>query len=156
MRFVTFLKSGIHEKLGLLHKESVIDVEIAANELKIDVGIPDILHVIRNHSTVLPKLQKVLEAVQNGKAEGSLSPMDQLHLISPVPHPISMRDGYAFRQHVEAARRNRGLPMIEEFDNFPIYYYTNHLAVTGPGEITFGQRTLASVAQTPDSAPRRP
>ena len=27
-----------------------------------------------------------------------------------------MRDGYAFRQHVEAARRNRGLPMIPEFD----------------------------------------
>jgi fumarylacetoacetate (FAA) hydrolase len=25
--------------------------------------------------------------------------------------------------------------MIPEFDNFPIYYYTNHLAVTGPGEI---------------------
>ena len=33
-----------------------------------------------------------------------------------------MRDGYAFRQHVESARRNRGLPMIPEFDHFPIFY----------------------------------
>jgi fumarylacetoacetate (FAA) hydrolase len=44
-----------------------------------------------------------------------------------------MRDGYAFRQHVEAARRNRGVPMIEEFDHFPIFYFTNHMSVIGPG-----------------------
>jgi fumarylacetoacetate (FAA) hydrolase len=46
-----------------------------------------------------------------------------------------MRDGYAFRQHVEAARRNRGVPMIPEFDHFPVFYFTNHLAVTGPGDV---------------------
>jgi fumarylacetoacetate (FAA) hydrolase len=44
-----------------------------------------------------------------------------------------MRDGYAFRQHVEAARRNRGVEMIPEFDLFPIFYFTNHAAVSGPG-----------------------
>ncbi|MEP7220992.1 MAG: fumarylacetoacetate hydrolase family protein, partial [Bacteroidota bacterium] len=57
------------------------------------------------------------------------------HIVAPVPRPTSMRDGYAFRQHVEAARRNRGVPMIEEFDNFPIFYFTNHNAVTGPGDV---------------------
>src|SRR4051812_31897438 len=31
-------------------------------------------------------------------------------LMAPVPHPTSCRDGYAFRQHVAAARRNRGVP----------------------------------------------
>jgi fumarylacetoacetate (FAA) hydrolase len=46
-----------------------------------------------------------------------------------------MRDGYAFRQHVMTARRNRGLDMIPEFDQFPIFYFTNHQAVTGPGKI---------------------
>jgi len=46
-----------------------------------------------------------------------------------------MRDGYAFRQHVATARRNRGLEMIPEFDLFPVTYFTNHLAVTGPGEV---------------------
>jgi fumarylacetoacetate (FAA) hydrolase len=54
---------------------------------------------------------------------------------SPVPRPTSMRDGYAFRQHVEAARRNRGLEMIPEFDQIPIFYFTNHQAVYGPGDI---------------------
>jgi fumarylacetoacetate (FAA) hydrolase len=46
-----------------------------------------------------------------------------------------MRDGYAFRQHVEAARRNRGVEMIPEFDEFPVFYFTNHQSVIGPGEM---------------------
>jgi fumarylacetoacetate (FAA) hydrolase len=56
-------------------------------------------------------------------------------LEAPVPNPSSCRDGYAFRQHVAAARRNRGVPMIPEFDEYPIFYFTNHNAIQGPGEI---------------------
>ncbi len=56
-------------------------------------------------------------------------------LQAPVPQPTSCRDGYAFRQHVAAARRNRGVPMIPEFDQYPIFYFTNHNAIQGPGEI---------------------
>jgi fumarylacetoacetate (FAA) hydrolase len=56
-------------------------------------------------------------------------------LEAPVPNPTSCRDGYAFRQHVAAARRNRGVPMIPEFDQYPIFYFTNHNAIQGPGEI---------------------
>jgi len=56
-------------------------------------------------------------------------------LIAPVPHPTSCRDGYAFRQHVEAARRNRKVEMIAEFDQYPVFYFTNHNAIQGPGEI---------------------
>lgn len=56
-------------------------------------------------------------------------------ILAPVPHPTSCRDGYAFRQHVFTARRNRGVPMIPEFDQYPIFYFTNHNAVQGPGEI---------------------
>jgi fumarylacetoacetate (FAA) hydrolase len=54
-----------------------------------------------------------------------------------------MRDGYAFRQHVMTARRNRGLEMIPEFDLFPVTYFTNHLAVTGPGEVHVQDHHLA-------------
>jgi fumarylacetoacetate (FAA) hydrolase len=56
-------------------------------------------------------------------------------VIAPVPHPSSCRDGYAFRQHVAAARRNRKVPMIPEFDQYPIFYFTNHNSIQGPGEI---------------------
>ena len=59
-------------------------------------------------------------------------------LLAPIPRPLSLRDGYAFRRHVETARRNRGVPMIPEFDLFPVFYFSNHLAVIGPGELRVG------------------
>ncbi len=67
---------------------------------------------------------------------------EEVQLLAPLPRPVSMRDGYAFRQHVETARRNRGLPMIPEFDQFPVFYFTNHLAVTGPGPVWVQPRHL--------------
>ena len=65
-----------------------------------------------------------------------LVPLAQVKLRAPIPRPPSMRDGYAFRQHVETARRNRGLEMIPEFDQFPVFYFTNHQSVVGPGDLT--------------------
>jgi len=62
-------------------------------------------------------------------------PLSQVELIAPVPFPASCRDGYAFRQHVAAARRNRKVEMIPEFDQYPIFYFTNHHGIVGPGEV---------------------
>ncbi len=56
-------------------------------------------------------------------------------VLAPVPDPTSCRDGYAFRQHVAAARRNRKVDMIPQFDQYPIWYFTNHNAIQGPGPI---------------------
>jgi fumarylacetoacetate (FAA) hydrolase len=68
---------------------------------------------------------------------GTLAAKEEIffELLAPVPHPSSCRDGYAFRQHVASARRNRKLDMIPEFDAYPIFYFTNHNAIQGPGEI---------------------
>jgi fumarylacetoacetate (FAA) hydrolase len=63
------------------------------------------------------------------------TPVSNYEILAPVPHPTSCRDGYAFRQHVEAARKNRGVEMIPEFDQYPIFYFTNHQAVEGPGPV---------------------
>lgn len=75
--------------------------------------------------------------LKTGKNPGSAIgiPVGNVQLLSPVPFPTSCRDGYAFRQHVAAARRNRKVPMIPEFDQYPIFYFTNHNAIQGPGEI---------------------
>ena len=61
--------------------------------------------------------------------------VDEVEILSPVPFPGSLRDGYAFRQHVETARRNRGLEMTAAFDEFPVFYFGNHRTVTGPGPV---------------------
>ena len=43
-----------------------------------------------------------------------------------IPKPNSFRDAYAFRDHVATSRKNRGLGMIDEFDQFPVFYFSNH------------------------------
>ena len=62
--------------------------------------------------------------------------IDDVELLSPIKKPTSLRDAYAFRQHVEAGRKSRNLPMIPEYDEFPVYYYSNHNAVSGPGNVS--------------------
>lgn len=66
---------------------------------------------------------------------GSGIPYNHVQVIAPVPFPSSCRDGYAFRQHVASARRNRRVEMIPEFDQYPIFYFTNHNAIQGPGDV---------------------
>ena len=79
--------------------------------------------------------KEVNRAIAN-EAGGAKPVDDQSYkIIAPVPHPTSCRDGYAFRQHVASARRNRKVDMIPEFDQYPIFYFTNHNAIQGPGDV---------------------
>lgn len=145
MKLVTYLDAHGKEQIGFLapllpQKSAFAVVNIPAVlewlPVKNRVIPSDMITLIREQERVMPLLRQALSLHLEGKLPSSLFTQEsQVRLISPIPRPVSMRDGYAFRQHVEAARRNRGVPMIPEFDHFPIYYYTNHLAVTGPGEI---------------------
>jgi fumarylacetoacetate (FAA) hydrolase len=82
---------------------------------------------------LMERAKKVDEDIRRGKMEAK----EELffEMMAPVPHPTSCRDGYAFRQHVAAARRNRKVDMIPEFDQYPVFYFTNHNAIQGAGEI---------------------
>ena len=71
--------------------------------------------------------------------------IDKVELQSPIFKPNSLRDAYAFRKHVEAGRKSRGLPMITEYDEFPVYYYGNHNSVNGPGIIEIQKEHFKSL-----------
>jgi fumarylacetoacetate (FAA) hydrolase len=58
--------------------------------------------------------------------------LDDVELLAPIPFPRSIRDFYAFEQHVKAARALRGLEMIPEWYDHPVFYYSNAGAVYGP------------------------
>jgi len=73
--------------------------------------------------------------IEEEAKKGNIPAITPEKMLAPVPFPTSCRDGYAFRQHVEAARRNRKVPMIPEFDQYPIFYFTNHNAIQGEGDI---------------------
>ena len=100
-----------------------------------DKLIPDNMNAfLAGGEELMDRAKKISASIKGG----TLAAKEEIffELLAPVPHPSSCRDGYAFRQHVASARRNRKLDMIPEFDSYPIFYFTNHNAIQGPGEIT--------------------
>lgn len=93
---------------------------------------------------VLLSRTSLLDAISSGDLSLSSDELaiNQTTLLAPIPRPPSMRDGYAFRQHVESARKGRGLPMIPEFDLFPVFYFTNHNGVVGAGDLPVQKKHL--------------
>ena len=134
MKLVTFLQADA-EKIGAVMADSRV-LDFAAAEPRLAV---DMLTLIRRQDELMP----LARALAAAPPAGALIDPGTVRLLAPVPRPVSMRDGYAFRQHVATARRNRGLDMIPEFDLFPVTYFTNHLAVTGPGEVRVQDHHLA-------------
>jgi len=63
------------------------------------------------------------------KSKDSLS-IDEVKFLSPLK-PTTLRDGYAFEQHVKTANKNRGREVPEEWYQFPVFYFTNPNAVFG-------------------------
>ncbi len=132
MKFVSFLQNN-NEKLGLLSHNKIFDLKRSAG--KINLILPDnMLEFLWGGVRNMDLAGKVSDAISSGNIEEYLN-AGETSLIAPVPHPTSCRDAYAFRQHVATARRNRGVEMIPEFDQFPVFYFTNHNAIFGEGVV---------------------
>lgn len=131
MKLVSYLNDG-HDQLAFLVEDLLFDCDLLHPEL------PNSMNMFLQYwDDMYPIAKKVDAAIKSGKIskEQGITFKDT-SLLSPVPFPTSCRDGYAFRQHVAAARRNRKVDMIPEFDQYPIFYFTNHHSVQGPGDIT--------------------
>jgi fumarylacetoacetate (FAA) hydrolase len=53
---------------------------------------------------------------------------------APVLQPPSVRDFYAFEQHVKTARASRWLEVPQEWYEIPVFYFSNPAAIYGPGD----------------------
>jgi fumarylacetoacetate (FAA) hydrolase len=54
-----------------------------------------------------------------------------VELLAPI-EPPSFRDFYAFEAHVRNARRRRGLEMVPEWYEIPVFYFSNTASIIGP------------------------
>ena len=120
MKLSTYtLKKSNKELIGLLKKDTLINLNVFFGEISLLelIQLPDWKELIINKT----KLNNL-----------TTHKLEEVKLLAPIPRPNSLRDAYAFRQHVETSRRNRGLEMIKEFDDFPVFYFSNHNAIFGP------------------------
>lgn len=132
MKLVTFQYLG-KARLGLFVNNKYYDLKKSAKQL--GIKLPSSMRkFLKMGKEAFDKAKEVEKSILHGKISEAFE-YNQIKLLAPVTKPTSMRDAYAFRQHVETARRNRGVPMIPEFDQYPVFYFTNHNAVFGEGEI---------------------
>ncbi len=129
MKLVTYSDNG-QEQLAFL-----IDGKIYATTTANSLLPATMKELLNNWEQAMEAMRATEQEIKDGKIAAKSVPYAGATLMAPVPYPTSCRDGYAFRQHVAAARRNRKVDMIAEFDQYPIFYFTNHNAIQGPGPI---------------------
>lgn len=129
MKLVTYLKEE-HEQLAILVDGLLYDTDLLHPDLPVSMAM-----FLNYWDDMLPMALSVEKRIKEGMVRVTGVPVGNMQVLAPVPHPTSCRDGYAFRQHVAAARRNRKVDMIPEFDQYPIFYFTNHNSIQGPGDI---------------------
>lgn len=130
MKLVSYLKEG-HEQLAILVDNYLVDTE------KLHPDLPNTMMMFLQYwEDYYPMALGGEMMVNEDKIDKTKGPdIASVDLLAPVPFPSSCRDGYAFRQHVAAARRNRKAEMIPQFDQYPIFYFTNHHSIKGPGPV---------------------
>jgi len=131
MKLISYLKTG-HDQLALLLNDHLYDLDSLSPELPAHMA--DFLKGWERYYAVALSAETALK--EGKEYKGNVIPYDSVPILAPVPFPTSCRDAYAFRQHVAVARRNRKVEMIPEFDQYPVFYFTNHHSIEGPGEVT--------------------
>lgn len=119
MRFVTFTDATGQSGVGRL--------------------IGDEVHVLRDVASLVALLGDDGERLARAGEEAQRAPdrvvcVGSLALRPPIPQPPTIRDFYAFEQHVKAGRRSRGLEMIPEWYEIPVFYFTNPSSLSGHGD----------------------
>jgi fumarylacetoacetate (FAA) hydrolase len=59
--------------------------------------------------------------------------LEDVTLLAPVPEPPSVRDFFAFEEHVKTGWRLRGGDVPEAWYEAPTFYFSNPASIVGPG-----------------------
>jgi 2-keto-4-pentenoate hydratase/2-oxohepta-3-ene-1,7-dioic acid hydratase in catechol pathway len=116
MRYVSFTTSVIPDpRPGMIGDDGRIGEAYIARSM---------LGLIRKDESMIPDSQR-----------SSLTfAQDEVKLHAPLLNPASIRDFYAFEQHVKTANQNRGRDMPSAWYEIPVFYFTNHTAIYGPDD----------------------
>jgi 2-keto-4-pentenoate hydratase/2-oxohepta-3-ene-1,7-dioic acid hydratase in catechol pathway len=122
MKLVTFKNKKSETRIGWLQEDKVVDMNLANAQLPTDM-----LSFIDNHEEYF----SIIKAIGNIKPHYALS---EVKLLAPLPNPRSFRDYIGFEQHMLNASKSFGHTIGQAWYEMPIFYFTNHHAIYGPGD----------------------
>jgi 2-keto-4-pentenoate hydratase/2-oxohepta-3-ene-1,7-dioic acid hydratase in catechol pathway len=146
---------GRHQRLGAVVADGILDLNSACawNYARRGEAQPHRLADAHIPPAMLPFLQgghssmdmaeAVLDEYQHATRGAALQgPNEEILLFrphevtmkAPLPVPASMRDFYAFEQHVKKGFEKRGEPMPQEWYEMSVYYKGAHWSIIGPDE----------------------
>ncbi len=121
MRLLQFSVNGeMGFRLGILSKKGEI-VEISG------VGRPSTSLDFIEHG------RSIWDQANVWEKEGEHFPLEEVQLKAAI-HPKSIRDFYAFEEHVATAHANRGKQVPKEWYEIPVFYFSNPSPIFGPDE----------------------
>jgi fumarylacetoacetate (FAA) hydrolase len=140
MKLVTFRTEDQATHAGVMHDDHIItlDYPTVLELLRNPEGLTRLRSVMAKEDAPvvapvaempLGVLMPVFEAPQ-----GKEYALNEVVLLAPIPEPPTLRDFYAFEQHVKTARALRGLGMIPEWYEIPTFYFSNTSEIYGPDE----------------------
>ncbi len=121
---------------GLLVENQIYDLEQVSDWLG-QRGQPiGVVRTLLDFVALPPENRQILNSVVAELTNSGLETHDlsEVQIHAPIQTPSAFRDFYAFEQHAKTARANRGLGMIPEWYDFPVYYFSNHRAICDPEE----------------------
>ncbi|MBM6619429.1 fumarylacetoacetate hydrolase family protein [Bacillus suaedaesalsae] len=126
MKFITFQKPSGEVAGGWIHDDYAIDMQEASNG-KLPSKMLELIENYDEYKDLVDSLSKALPST-------GVYQLDRVILKAPLERPTSVRDFYAFLDHVRTARGRRGLDVVPEWYEIPVFYFSNHLAIKGPNQ----------------------
>lgn len=126
MKLVTFTDSTSKPRAGWLTADAlgVVDMHQISNG-----ALPsDMLSFIDDHERYMPLIQE-----NNWQDSAATHALADVTLLAPLPNPRSFRDYICFEMHMLNASRSFGHTIGPAWYEVPIFYFTNHQAIYGPG-----------------------
>ena len=147
MKLVTYTQTNQLKQArpGALVADTVIDLQKAAAwaqhncELALTPMPDSLLGLIQAGTDAADYARQVLAEVARAGEPTSLCDAqgqpfafqrEAVQLQTPIT-PVSLRDAYAFEQHVRKASENRGRQVPEQWYRAPVFYYTNAQTIIG-------------------------
>jgi fumarylacetoacetate (FAA) hydrolase len=130
MKLVSYLNDG-HDQLAFLVDGLLFECDLMHPEL------PNSMNMFLHYwDDMYPIAQQVDAAIKSGRINADRGiPVEEMQLLAPIPFPTSCRDAFAFRQHAMATRKNPNADLKAAYDAFPVFYFSNHHSIQGPGNI---------------------